>query len=128
MKLVSELTTKYVDVTFDGTNKQMVTGVYQYDHGISLRVHGIPTDVVWQMHFGFQGSTYTVPSIAVPSEGAVIGAIPDGVLMQHREVICYLYYEAEDTGVTVYEICIPLIPRTQPPVGTYTPEQIESFE
>ena len=53
---MSELISKYVDVTFDGTNKKMVNGVFQYDHGLSLRVHGVPTDVQWQFQFGCRGS------------------------------------------------------------------------
>ena len=95
---MSELITKYVDVTFDGTEKQMVRGIYQYDHGVSLRVHGVPTNVAWQMQFGFRGGSCSVTSIATISDGAVVGEIPDTLLMQKREVVCYLYYENETYG------------------------------
>ena len=47
--------------------------------------------------------------------------------MQQREIICYMYYEDEDYGLTVYEIDIPVIPRLKPTADTYTPEQIDNY-
>ena len=104
---MSELITKYVDVTFDGTTKQMINGVFQYDHGLSLRVHGVPTDVEWQFQFGCRGGSESVTTIGSIEDNAVVGVIPDTLLMQPREVICYLYYEDETFGITIYEIYIP---------------------
>lgn len=43
---MSELLSPYVNVTFDGSEKKMVTGVYQYDHGLKLRVHNFPVTAV----------------------------------------------------------------------------------
>ena len=43
---MSEMLNSYVDVTFDGSEKKMVTGVYQYDHGLKLRVHNFPGSAV----------------------------------------------------------------------------------
>lgn len=125
---LSELITQYVDVTFDGTTKQMVNGVFQYDHGLSLRVHGVPTNVEWQFQFGYRGGTESVTTVGTVEGDAVVGVIPDALLMQQREVICYLYYENEEFGLTVYEIYIPLSSRIKPAVGTYTPEQIDAYD
>lgn len=41
--------------------------------------------------------------------------------------MCYIYLEDEDSGVTVYEILMPIIRRIKPTAGTYTPEQIDNF-
>ena len=125
---MSELITKYVDVTFDGTTKQMVSGVFQYDHGLSLRVHGVPTNVQWQFQFGYRGGVDSVTTMGLIEDGAVIGVIPDTLLMQQREVVCYLYYENEEYGLTIYEIYIPLNLRVKPANGTYTPQQIEAYD
>ena len=125
---LSELITQYVDVTFDGTTKQMVDGVFQYDHGLSLRVHGVPTNVEWQFQFGYRGGTESVTTVGTVEGDAVVGVIPDALLMQQREVVCYLYYENEEFGLTVYEIYIPLGLRIKPAVGTYTPEQIDAYD
>lgn len=124
---VPDLITRYVDVTFDGTDKQMVTGVFQYDHGLMLRVHGLPTDVVWQFQYGYRSGTETITSVGEAEDDAVVSAIPDTLLMQQREVICYIYYESETYGMTIYQVFIPLIPRLKPAAGTYTPEQIDTF-
>ena len=125
---MSELITKYVDITFDGENKQMVTGVYQYDHGLSLRVHGIPTNAAWQFQFGHRGGTDSVTVIGATESGAVVGVIPDELLMQKREIVCYLYYESEEFGLTVYVIYIPVDQRMQPATGSYTPQQIDAYD
>ena len=120
--------TKYVDVTFDQTHKQMVDGVYQYDHGLLLRIHGVPTNVAWQFQFGYRGGVESVTTIGETEGEAVVGVIPDTLLMQPREVVCYLYYEDEEYGITTYEIYIPLTQRAKPADGTYTPEQIDAYD
>ena len=125
---LSELITQYVDVTFDGTTKQMVNGVFQYDHGLSLRVHGVPTNVQWQFQFGYRGGAECLTTIGTIEDGAVVGVIPDRLLTQPREVVCYLYYENEEFGVTVYEIFIPLIQRAKPAEDEYTPQQIDAYD
>ena len=125
---MSEIITRYVDVTFDGTYKKMVEGVFQYDHGLKLRVRGVPTNVAWQMQFGNRAGNETVTSIATVSGDAVIGDIPDALLEQQREVVCYMYYEDPNYGITVYEIYFPLMPRLKPAAGSYTPEQIEAYD
>lgn len=124
---MADWNSKYVDVTIDGTKQQIVNGIYQYDHGIFLRVHGVPTNVVWQFQFGYRGSSESITAIGTVEDDAVIGRIPDTLLMQRREVICYLYYEDENYGMTIYEIYLPLSQRIQPETGTYTPEQVDTF-
>lgn len=124
---MSDLYDQYVDVIFDGTRMQVAKGVHQYDHGMLLRIYGLPTDVLWQMHFGYRGSNASITSIATISGESIVGAIPDTLLMQQREIMCYLYYEDETYGKTVYEICIPVISRIEPKEGTYTPEEINTF-
>lgn len=125
---VPDLITKYVDVTFNGTAKQMVEGVFQYDHGLYLRVRGVPTNVEWQFQFGCRGGTESLTTLGEVEGDAVVGMIPDTLLMQPREVVCYLYYEDEEYGITIYEIIIPLTQRVKPADGTYTPEQIDAFD
>ena len=125
---MSEPITKYVDVTFDGTSKQTVSGVYQYDHGLYLRVSGVPTNVQWQLQFTNRGDVDSITVMGTVSGGKVLGEIPDALLMQQREIICYLYYEDVNYGITVYEIYIPLARRVKPAVGTYTPQQVDTFD
>lgn len=120
--------TKYVDVVFDRDYKQVAPSVYRYDHGIALRVRGVPTNVAWQCHFSCRGNDHSVPVVATVEDNAVIGIVPDVILMQPREVICYLYYEDENFGRTVYEIFIPVQGRARPANGSYTPQQIDAYD
>ena len=125
---MADLISKYVDVTYDGTNQQVIEGVYQYDHGLSLRVYGVPTNVTYQVQFGIRGGDTSVTMVPTISDGAVVCVIPDTLLMQDREIACYLYYEDSNYGITVFEFSIPPTPRIQPATGTYTPEQISAYD
>ena len=66
--------------------------------------------------------------LSTMEDDAVVAAIPDTLLLQSREVICYLYYESEDVGLTVFEIYIPVMPRLKPASAEYTPEQVDTFD
>ena len=51
---------EYVDIYLNGTKRQIVRGIYQYDHGLKLRVHGLPTTSIWQMQYGCVGNLEAV--------------------------------------------------------------------
>lgn len=57
---------------------------------------------VLQMQYGCgnMGEAVTVLSEAGEEEGTVIADIPDELLMQPREIVCYIYLEENDTGIT----------------------------
>lgn len=52
--------------------------------------------------------------------------IPDVVLVQPNPVQCYIYVMNETSGITVYQIDMPLVPRAEPS-DIYTPRQIDYF-
>lgn len=120
---------KTIDVKY-AQGVQHVTisnGVYQYDHGITLQVHGISTGPVPDFHFGIDGSTKSISVTPTRTDGVVAAKIPDAVLMQHRQVWCYVYIESDGSGYTSFEIRIPIIPRPKPAGSSYTAEQIDSY-
>lgn len=49
---------EYIDITLSNSIQQTIKGLYQYDHGIKIRVHGLdsalPINHI-QMHFSFSG-------------------------------------------------------------------------
>lgn len=54
--------------------------------------------------------------------------VPDVLLLRGENLKCYIYIEENDTGVTVYEIDIPVIPRAKPATSEYTPEKVATFD
>ena len=125
-----ELRTRYVDVRLDGSLHQTVRGLYQYDHGLKLRVSGVSGAVAVQMQFSCTGqkSALTTVSTWDDDNDVLLADIPDVILMQPNPVYCYFYVEGEDSGVTVYEIVFPLLPRARPQDGSYTPAQIDNYD
>lgn len=126
---MADLRNEYIDVYLGNNNKrQIVHGIYQYDHGLKLRIHGLPTNAVWQMQYGYAGNRTSVTVFSTLEDGTVVAAIPDMLLMQPNNLTCYIYFEDEEFGLTVYEIQILITPRVKPSDGTYTPEQIDAFD
>ena len=69
--------TEYVDVLFDGTQSKRIPGIYQYNHGMLLRVRGVPTDVIWGVHYGYRGGNDSVNVTSQTEGDAVTAQIPD---------------------------------------------------
>ena len=118
---------EYIDIYLNGNKRQIIRGIYQYDHGLKLRIHGQPTTSMWQMQYGCVGNRETVTVFSTLEDGTVVATVPDTLLMQPRDLMCYIYLEEDSSGVTVYEILMPIIRRIKPTSGTYTPEQIDNF-
>lgn len=119
---------RYVDVQLGNSICVKLPPVYQYDHGLQLRLSGLPTDsAIPQVHFSCVGTkeAFTVfPSI---EEEIYVVEVPDVLLMQQNQLQCYVYTERLDSGVTIYELDIPIIPRARPKDISYTPEQEENY-
>ena len=124
---MADFRNEYVDIYLDGSKYQIIRGIYQYDHGLKLRIHGQPTTSLWQMQYGFVGNKEAVTVFSTLEDGTVVASVPDTLLMQPRDLMCYIYLEENSSGVTVYEILMPIIRRIKPVAGTYTPEQINNF-
>lgn len=74
---MANITSGYLDVMFDGNRQTVIHDVYQYDHGIVLRVRGVPIDEMWQLQFGYRGDAESVTVIGVIEDDAVTAQIPD---------------------------------------------------
>ena len=79
------------------------------------------------MHFGIDGSKASIPSIPHKEGDMIIAPIPDVVLLQARQVVCYVYIESDTSGHTVFEIRLPIIPRPKPANFEVTPEQLDNY-
>ena len=123
-----ETRTRYVSAPFvEGCYVLTIRGIYQYDHGLKLKISGQPTKQIPQMHFAYDGQRNTIPTIPVWDGDYLIADIPDTILMQPKEVWCYIYIEDETSGYTIREIHLPQIPRGKPTDTSFTPEQINNY-
>jgi len=117
----------YVDVRLGNVRHQTISGLYQYDHGLKLRIYELeepPANVRVQYSFeGLKEATTVVPSL---DDDVLTADVPDIMLVQPKPVQCYIYVRSSTSGITVYQIDFPLIPRPEP-ADAYTPRQINYF-
>ena len=137
-----------IEASFERCGRQAaVSGVYQYDTGQRLRMHGLPgpdelldTDellsgeaVTVQVQFAYEGDSQTEPRLAEWDEarGAWIAAIPDDYLTRSENVrvLVEVYYGADESSgrtKTMYEGVFKPISRPAS-FGTVTQEQLEAW-
>lgn len=119
-----------VDVRFGNQKTTSIQPLFQYDRGIKLRLIDYNNTFLPQAQFAFAGIKQTVNG-AVNKESSgtyYVIEIPDIILYQPKPVRCFLYLETMEEGRTIYEICIPIIPRQRPADGTYTDSEIAAFD
>jgi len=133
--------------SFDGTRSAAVGGVYQYDIGQRLVMHGLPSPqelasldemlagdlVTMQVQFSYMGDSQAEMRLAMWDEGrsAWLVDVPDEYLTRSRDVrvYVYLYYGADETGEraqTAYEATFCPISRPAPD-GVVTEDQLEQW-
>lgn len=102
---------------------------FQFDRGFELHLYGVVGEATYEAQYAFQGITHTVNTVVTKdaADDFYVAAVPDIMLFQPKEVHCYLYVETEEQGRTEYEVTIPVIPRSMPADGSYTPEETSEF-
>lgn len=123
-----EIRDKFVDITLDGTKHQIVRGLYQFDHGLKIRIAGVESEDTFQIQYSCVGQNNALTVMSQRDGDIVIADIPDAMQMQAKEIMCYIYLEKDSSGVTVYEIAMPVMPRARPMDSSYTPEQINNYD
>lgn len=119
---------RYVDITLNGNQTQVIRGLYQYDKGLKLRVYGQPTNAFYSMQYGsIGGKGETVDAVSTVENGVVVAQIPDSLLMLPRDMVCYIYVPHSNYGFTTYEIMMPLIRRIMPSSYAMSQDQIDTY-
>lgn len=114
------MSTRYVDIAFNGERSSTARALYQYDYGQILRVTDLELPVAYEVHFANDKSGNSVTQIG-NADGV---AIPDSVLLTARSIYCWFYlHDGEDDGETRYEVLIPVLARATPTNATPTPVQ-----
>lgn len=81
-----------IDVNVSGNSEVTVEhGIYQYDHGMKLRISGIQSGDAIEVHYAFKGMRDVVVDTPTKSGSVYLSSIPDEVLAQPRPVNAYVY-------------------------------------
>lgn len=117
---------RYIDITIPPSSRKIEGGcIYQWDHGLIMRVQSGGKLV--SGHFSYEGQTSTIAVAPGGSGGVVEIGIPDILLMQARDIFCYLYYEDTNAGYTETCVHFYVIPRGKPASYTTNPGSAESY-
>jgi len=81
---------------------------------MKLRLYGLTQRDVFTVHFSYAGIQEAVKTMPHWEGEYWMAEIPDVMLLQNKELLCYVYFEESSGGVTGYEISLPIIPRTKP--------------
>lgn len=115
-------------VVSPNTKCTSIRALFQWDYGVRMKITGLGNTVP-TAHFAFEGQNGAATLISCSSEGeSIIVPIPNVMLMQDKNVFCYLYFETADSGMTTLAITIPILPRPKPGDVNYTEEEHAQFD
>ena len=110
-----------IQATFDGFFKTCTEPAWFIDHGMELSISGIDLPAEFECHFSNSRSVAAKRQIG---ENGVV-TIPDEYFLSNAaQIFCWIYlHPTVDSGVTEYEIVIPLRPRPNVDPAEPTQEQ-----
>lgn len=97
------------------TNSEYITrSVYQYDHGLKLRISGLDTCKAVRTQYAFDGMKTAITTVPKRIGEFWISDYPDVVIRQPNEIQIYVYIEDSISGMTVCHIRTPINRRIRP--------------
>lgn len=107
---------QYVSIAFGNSIEVKASPVYQYDHGLVLRIFDASADQIQQAHYGVANMSKTIGLQLMEKDGKLEARIPDNLVARGETIHVYLYFENDDAGYTIKTVEIPVIPRERPGV------------
>ena len=110
-----------IQANFNGFYKVMTDPAWLIDHGMQLEISGIDLPAEFECHFSNSRSVAAKRQIG---ENGVV-TIPDEYFLSNAaQIFCWIYlHPTENSGVTEYEIVIPLRKRSNVTPSEPTQEQ-----
>ena len=99
---------EYVSVSFGNSKAVIADPVYQYDHGLVLKILNTSASEIQQAHYAVEDMRETV-GLQLAQQGSNLEArIPDNLVAKGKKITAYLYFEDDNAGYTVKTAVIPV--------------------
>lgn len=111
----------------EGENTVRVTGLWQWDYGQILEIHGLDLPPAVEVHFAEKGSREEATvRIGTTADKVTTVPIPEKYLERFGEMQAYIYVSNEEYGQTEYQI-VATVKARQKPEAHERPEDAELF-
>lgn len=116
------------DFTRRNYESLLVDGLTQWDYGrlLEVRINDMPEKL--EAHFGYEEITDTLIVDVVSHENVAIIPIPNVILTQNKEAVCWIYYQEENCGATEKTIKLAIEPRKKPSDYVFTEVELKTYE
>lgn len=105
----------HIDIVFTpAASVRISRSVYQYDHGLQLRIGNIAAAGMFQVHYAVQGAMEADVVLPQLSGDFWVSDIPDHILSQPHDIDAYIHFFDEQSGQTMMHVVIPVTPRVKP--------------
>lgn len=122
------MSNRFINVCHRGGNQTYhVPAVYQYDKGLKLCIFGLTTEKIIEIQYGIEGIAQTLNNTPVKDGDKWISDIPNILLTQNREIVCYVCLSDETMSKTIFHVSIPIIEREKPADYQYTEQEIAGY-
>nr|DAU86258.1 MAG TPA: BppU domain protein [Caudoviricetes sp.] len=114
-----------VPIVFKNGIQQNKAKVTMYDYHQLLLITGVELPRTVEAHFGYEGlEEYIVVVCYISESGIITTQIPNSLLQQSQDLICYLYVTNTDEGSakTIYRIDIQVQERGKPESTSSNPD------
>lgn len=109
-------------------NKIEVSGLTQWDRGRELEVTIPDLPESFEAHFSYKGACTAYVVEATGTDGTSVIPIPNIILTQRKDAVCWIYYTDGDSGETVKTIYLPIEAREKPSDYVYTESEVLSYK
>lgn len=111
----------------DGYSTATAPGLYQWDYGQILEIHGLSLPPAVEVHFAIVQSTDDAKTrIGTTIDKVTKVAIPEFIVEQSGDAVAYIYISNTTSGKTVKKINMPITAR-QKPEAFDAPEDAQLF-
>lgn len=111
----------------DGYSTATAPGLYQWDYGQILEIHGLSLPPAVEVHFAIVQSTDDAKTrIGTTIDKVTKVAIPEFIVEQSGDAVAYIYISDTTSGKTVKKINMPITAR-QKPEAFDAPEDAQLF-
>lgn len=98
----------------NNVNKLTTSPLYQWDYGQVLKITGLGTLQVVQVHFCNRSCVETIVRLGSSIDDGLEVAIPDSLLEDEWDINAFIYVFGENCAQTIKHVQIPVIKRKKP--------------